>query len=86
MLGLHIVVDVVDVAGAGFSEEELVKHSQTLNEVVVSEPPSYYSFGENPNVTPDVWFTPKQVGAGLCCFWFGTWSLVYRARVLLNQC
>jgi len=47
--------------GTGFSEEELVKHSQTLNEVVVSEPPSYYSFGENPNVTPDVWFTPKQV-------------------------
>ncbi|CAN0879111.1 DNA ligase 1 [Linum grandiflorum] len=45
--------------GTGFSESELEKHYTRLRSKVITEPKSYYRFGEKLN--PDVWFEPSEV-------------------------
>jgi DNA ligase-1 len=47
--------------GTGFSDEDLAKHYEFFKEHVISQPPSYYSYSDAPNVRPDVWFQPVAV-------------------------
>ncbi|KAI3637554.1 hypothetical protein MIR68_004203 [Amoeboaphelidium protococcarum] len=43
----------------GFSEDDLAKHTTFFKDHVISDPKSYYTFGEG--VKPDVWLEPVQV-------------------------
>ncbi|CAN1171785.1 DNA ligase 1 [Linum perenne] len=45
--------------GTGFSEAQLEEHSTRLRTKVITEPKSYYRFGDK--LTPDVWFEPSEV-------------------------
>ena len=47
--------------GTGFSDEALKTLTEQLKPHIISEPPGYFSVGEGPNVTPDVWFEPTTV-------------------------
>ncbi len=52
--------------GTGFSEEDLLKHSEFFKQHVISEPRPYYQYSEDPRVRPDVWFDPVQVWEVKC--------------------
>ncbi len=45
--------------GTGFSDEQLVKHHQFLQQHVIDKPRSYYRYGDS--VEPDHWFDAVQV-------------------------
>eukprot|EP00842_Homolaphlyctis_polyrhiza_P001982 jgi/Hompol1/2785/HPOL_000377-RA len=45
----------------GFSEKDLADQIEFFKDHVIAHPPSYYTFGDSPNVRPDVWFSPVQV-------------------------
>ncbi|KAK3285846.1 tRNA ligase, partial [Cymbomonas tetramitiformis] len=47
--------------GTGFSEENLELFASQLKELEIDQPRPYYSYGEGPNVMPDVWFEAKAV-------------------------
>ena len=47
--------------GTGFSDEALKNLTEQMQPHIIAEPPGYYSYGEGPNVTPDVWFSPATV-------------------------
>ncbi|KAJ1917985.1 ATP-dependent DNA ligase Cdc17 [Mycoemilia scoparia] len=45
--------------GTGFSEQDLENGKKELEQYIIPEPKSYYSFGES--TKPDVWFEPARV-------------------------
>ncbi|KAJ1967090.1 ATP-dependent DNA ligase Cdc17 [Dispira parvispora] len=45
--------------GTGFTEADLESHRDILRESIISQPRSYYNFGDS--VKPDVWFEPRMV-------------------------
>jgi DNA ligase-1 len=47
--------------GTGFSDEDLANHYKFFKDHIISAPPSYYDVGDNPNIRPDVWFSPVAV-------------------------
>ncbi len=47
--------------GTGFNDEALKTLTEQLKPHIIDGPPGYYSYGEGPNVTPDVWFSPETV-------------------------
>jgi DNA ligase-1 len=47
--------------GTGFSDENLAEQAQFFKDHIIDGPKSYYVYGDNPNVRPDVWFEPVQV-------------------------
>ncbi|KAI8139140.1 ATP-dependent DNA ligase [Fennellomyces sp. T-0311] len=51
--------------GTGFSDENLKDFYERLKDHEVPAAPRYYQLGDNP-VTPDVWFSPKQVWEVKC--------------------
>ncbi|CAI0398006.1 unnamed protein product [Linum tenue] len=54
----HFLVTLLNCC-TGFSEALLEEHSTRLRTKVISEPKTYYRFGEKLN--PDVWFEPSEV-------------------------
>ena len=47
--------------GTGFSDEALQELTKTMDEHKIEGPRRYYRLPEGGNLTPDVWFEPKQV-------------------------
>ena len=47
--------------GTGFSDEALQELTKSLDEHRIAQPRKYYRLPEGGNLTPDVWFEPKQV-------------------------
>jgi len=47
--------------GTGFSDEALQELTKSLDEHRIEQPRKYYRLPEGGNLTPDVWFEPKQV-------------------------
>ncbi|KAI8900200.1 ATP-dependent DNA ligase [Globomyces pollinis-pini] len=47
--------------GTGFSDENLLEHHKKFQQYIIDSPDSSYVFGDNPNVRPDVWFSPAIV-------------------------
>ena len=45
----------------GFSEQALKDFAALLGPTAIPQPPAYYRFGEGPNATPEVWFSPSAV-------------------------
>ncbi|KAJ1656425.1 ATP-dependent DNA ligase Cdc17 [Dispira simplex] len=45
--------------GTGFTEADLESHRDVLRESIISQPRSYYNFGDS--IKPDVWFKPRMV-------------------------
>lgn len=50
--------------GTGFSDEDLLQHSEFLRKNVIKQPKSYYSYDSSHE--PDEWFEPVQVWEVLC--------------------
>ena len=47
--------------GTGFNDEALKTLTEQMKPHIIDAPPGYYSYGDGPNVTPDVWFSPETV-------------------------
>jgi DNA ligase-1 len=56
--------------GTGFSEQDLKEHADFFKNHIIDAPKSYYSFSENPNLVPDIWFEPVQVWEIKCNLFF----------------
>jgi DNA ligase-1 len=47
--------------GTGFSEEQLKQLAELMTNHAINHPRSYYRYSDNPNLIPDIWFSPAAV-------------------------